>query len=128
MSTLGNPLVDYIVADPVALPRHVSQHMSGRVMHMPLSFFPNSHPLLFPVGKPLFGINPALDKSRAQLRLPYRAPPSQGGGGGWEATWESGESSDAAFVFCTFNKHLKIHSESATAASSGKAAAQRGGC
>lgn len=101
MSTLGNPEVDYIVGDRITMPEAtVAQHISGKVIYLPASFFPNSQPQLFPLHKPLFGIDPALDKDRDDMGLPYRSFPMDANG-------------DVAggFVFATFNKHLKIRSE-----------------
>jgi hypothetical protein len=72
---------------------------------MPHTFFPNSQPDIFPLNKPIFGIDPALDMSRTQYGLPLRKPPSS------SSLISSRETSDAAFVFASFNKHLKIKSE-----------------
>lgn len=157
MSTLGNPHVDYIVGDKVVLPPHLvgggefntdknsssststkisSTYYSGKVLYLPSSVFPNSQSLLFPLDKPLFGIDPALDKSRSKLGLPMRFKRSTVVHGrhlsstslllngdaaglngekkeekeGYVVHWPE-QREDVQFVFATFNKHLKIRSE-----------------
>jgi protein O-GlcNAc transferase len=49
MSTLGNPHVDYLVTDPVTVPEDLAQHMSGHMLYLPETFFPNSHAFMFPL-------------------------------------------------------------------------------
>jgi hypothetical protein len=111
--------VDYTVADDIVAPPSVATFMSGRMLHLPGSFFPASHRALYPISKPLFGLDPSLDRSRPQLGLPYRTLPSQSAGAtGADALSNADDArpaaaatSDAAFVFACFNKHLKIRAE-----------------
>lgn len=74
---------------------------------MPHSFFPNSQRDLFPLNVTLFGVDPSLDMSRSEYGLPYRRAPSIPVS---EASSRT-STSDASFVFASFNKHLKIKSE-----------------
>ena len=49
MSTLGNPHVDYLVTDSATVPEDLAQHMSGHMLYLPETFFPNSHAFMFPL-------------------------------------------------------------------------------
>lgn len=140
VSTLGNPLVDYTIADVIVAPQEVANHMSGKMIHLPHTFFPTSHRRLYPLASPLFGLDPSLDVSRVDLGLPYRSPPSSysipdeasssstnssnsrsrssssssssGSGKALDTNATKAiTTSNAAFVFACFNKHLKIRSE-----------------
>jgi predicted O-linked N-acetylglucosamine transferase (SPINDLY family) len=118
VSTLGNPLVDYIVADTIVAPHEVATHMSGKMLHLPHTFFPTSHRWLYPLDLPLFGLDPSFDVSRVDLGLPYRRPPSShfkadaaNSSSSNKSNTVTSATSDAAFVFACFNKHLKIRSE-----------------
>ena len=98
VSTLGNANNDYIVVDRRIAPPDVAQYLTGHGLYMPTSFFPNSHPDLFPLDEPLFGMDPKYDTNRATLGVPARNA-------------AGGDPSAATFVFTTFNKHLKIRPE-----------------
>lgn len=108
VATLGNANVDYTVADVVVAPPPVAAHMAGNVLHLPGSFFPTSHRSLYPLDAPLFGLDPSLDARRPRLGLPDRQlPPSPFA----DLVAAANATSDAAFVFACFNKHLKIRAE-----------------
>ena len=61
--TLGAPYMDYIVADPVVIPREHFQYYTEKVVHLPGCFQPNGS------GRPPAAAAPP----RAQLGLPERA-------------------------------------------------------
>ena len=113
MSTVGNPDMDYMVADRTSLP--LTHHMgTTKALYLPGCFFPTSHASLFPRHLPLFGVDPTLDRNRSELGLAARGA-IDNSGNSWDddggSKNRSSVSGGGGFVFACFNKHLKIRSE-----------------
>ncbi len=86
MGTMGAPYIQYIVTDKIASPLSFEQYYSEKFIYMPNSFLANSFAYQHPHMSP-----PVLQLEKENM-------PALNGCGG----------KPASFVYCSFNKHLKI--------------------
>jgi protein O-GlcNAc transferase len=86
VGTMGAPYIQYMVSDPISSPIEYEHIYSEKILYMPNSFLANSFAHQVP------------EMSLPQYELDEEDNPPHNGCGG----------EPASFVFCSFNKHLKI--------------------
>mmetsp|Transcript_9801 Transcript_9801/g.20784 ORF Transcript_9801/g.20784 Transcript_9801/m.20784 type:complete len:809 (+) Transcript_9801:110-2536(+) len=95
LGTSGGQYVDYIVADKVTSPPHLSDLYTEQFLYLPNHFFSKGHAVQEEVKKPTYEYLPA--------NKPYKT----GTGSPSENACLSKSGKKPKFVFCNFNKFLK---------------------